>query len=186
MFLFQLLKYFHGPYEVVGTFVLPSLFFAVLFFWPLLDRNPSHDPRKRPLAIGLVSVATLSLIGTTVWAIKSDTRMSNPVEALAPAAQPAAPLQRLDVVKLYTTHCLVCHGVDGTGNQLRPALPTIPNLTDAVWQQTQTDDQFRARIHDGKDPVMPAFKGKLNAQQIEVLAQYVRAFADKSAPAKSP
>ena len=40
MFLFQLLSYFKGPYEVVGTFVLPALFFLILFFWPFLDRSP--------------------------------------------------------------------------------------------------------------------------------------------------
>jgi ubiquinol-cytochrome c reductase cytochrome b subunit len=180
MFLFQLLKYFHGPYEVVGTFVLPSLFFAILFFWPLLDRNPSRDPRKRPFAIGLVSFATLALVGTTVWAIKSDTRMTNPVEAMAPAGQPAAPLQKLNAAKLYATSCLPCHGADGTGNQLRIAMPTIPNFTDTAWQKTQTDEQFRKQIHDGKENAMPAFKDKLNADQIQVLTQFVRVFGNKT------
>ena len=54
MFLFQLLRYFHGPYEIVGTFVLPLVFFLILFFWPFLDRSPHRDPRRRPIAIGLV------------------------------------------------------------------------------------------------------------------------------------
>ncbi len=48
MFMFQLLRYFHGPYEILGTFVLPLLFFLVLFFWPFIDRNPHRDPRKPP------------------------------------------------------------------------------------------------------------------------------------------
>src|ERR1019366_3991163 len=134
MFLFQLLKYFHGPYELVGT---------------------------------------------TVWAIKSDTRMTNPVEAMAPAGQPAAPLQKLNAAKLYATSCLPCHGADGTGNQLRIAMPTIPNFTDTAWQKTQTDEQFRKQIHDGKENAMPAFKDKLSADQIQVLTQFVRVFDNK-------
>jgi quinol-cytochrome oxidoreductase complex cytochrome b subunit len=53
MFLFQLLRYFHGPFEVVGTFVLPSLFFAILFFWPFIDRNPAQRPKRRLLLAGI-------------------------------------------------------------------------------------------------------------------------------------
>src|SRR5581483_11215104 len=41
MFYFQLLRYFEGPYEVVGTFVIPLVFFLALFFWPFLDEPPS-------------------------------------------------------------------------------------------------------------------------------------------------
>src|SRR5262249_57791651 len=78
MFLFQLLRYFHGPYEIVGTFVLPTAFFLILFFWPFLDRNPVRDPRRRPIAIGLLSLGTISLIGLTIFAIATDVRMKEP------------------------------------------------------------------------------------------------------------
>jgi ubiquinol-cytochrome c reductase cytochrome b subunit len=182
MFLFQLLRYFRGPYEVLGTFVLPSLFFCILFFWPLLDRNPSRDPRRRPVAITLFSVSTLSLIGLTIFAITTDVRMTEPAAAvaLAPPIKPAAaPLQKLNVTALFSANCAACHGDDGTGNNLRPALPTIPNFTDPVWQKTRSDNDFRLRIRDGKDPMMPSFKDKLTAEQINALAVYTRDFAAK-------
>jgi ubiquinol-cytochrome c reductase cytochrome b subunit len=183
MFLFQILRYFHGSYEVVGTFILPSLFFAVLFFWPLLDRNPSRDPRHRPLAMTMLAAGVVGLVGLTIFAIATDVRMSKPEIAMQP--KPAAgPLQQINAVGLFTTNCLACHGIDGTGNALRVALPTIPNFTDAVWQKTQTDDNFISRINDGKVPAMPAFKGKLNPEQIHALVVYVRAFAAKQPAAK--
>jgi quinol-cytochrome oxidoreductase complex cytochrome b subunit len=176
MFLFQILRYFHGGYEVIGTVVLPSLFFGILFFWPLLDRNPSRDPRRRPLAMTLLGLSTVGLVGLTIFAIADDVRMTKPETALQ-AKAPAAPLQKIDAVGLYTTNCLACHGVDGTGNALRVALPTIPNFTVATWQKTQSDADFGSRISIGKAPAMPAFKDKLDSDQIQALTAYVRAFA---------
>jgi ubiquinol-cytochrome c reductase cytochrome b subunit len=183
MFLFQILRYFHGPYEIVGTFVLPSLFFCILFFWPLLDRTPSRDPRRRPIAMAALGAATVGLVGMTIFAMASDVRMTKPEIALKPKAA-AAPLQKLDAAGLYAADCLACHAVDGTGNALRIALPTIPDFTNATWQKTQSDENFISRINDGKAPAMPDFKDKLNSDQIHALADYVRAFGAKDSVPK--
>jgi quinol-cytochrome oxidoreductase complex cytochrome b subunit len=183
MFLFQILRYFHGPWEIVGTFVLPSLFFCVLFFWPLLDRTPSRDPRRRPFAMAMLGTATAGLIGMTVFAMANDVRMTKPEIALQPKV-PADPLQKVDASGLYAANCAACHGVDGTGNALRVALPTIPDLTNPAWFKTQSEENFTGRIRDGKDPAMPAFKDKLNPGQISALVAYARAFAGKEPPAK--
>ena len=83
MFLFRLLRYFHGPFEIVGTFLLPLLFVLVLFFWPFLDRGPQRDPRRRPVAIALLSLTTLGLVGLTIFAIATDVRMTEPTTAKA-------------------------------------------------------------------------------------------------------
>ena len=100
--------------------------------------------------------------------------------ALEPPLKPrATPLQKINVADLYGTHCAACHGVDGTGNALRVALPTIPNFVDSIWQKTRSDDDFVLRIRDGKDPLMPTFNDKLNPEQIHALAVYTRAFAGK-------
>ena len=183
MFLFQLLRYFHAPYEVVGTFVLPSLFFCILFFWPFLDRTPSRDPRRRPVAMAILGLATIGLVGMTVFAVESDVRMTKPEIALQPKVS-AGPLQKIDVAGLYATNCLACHGVDGTGSALRPALPTIPDLTSAAWQKSQSDADLSGRIRDGKDPAMPAFKDKLSSEQIGALVVYARAFAAREPASK--
>jgi quinol-cytochrome oxidoreductase complex cytochrome b subunit len=184
MFLFQMLRYFHGRWEIVGTFVLPSLFFCILFFWPLLDRTPSRDPRRRPFAMSMLGAATFGLVGMTIFAMATDVRMNKPEAALQPKAPPAPPLQKLDVAGLYSTNCLACHGVDGTGNALRVAFPTIPDFTNGTWQKAQSDENFVSRIEDGKAPAMPAFKDKLNADQMHGLSEYVRAFAAGKPEAK--
>jgi ubiquinol-cytochrome c reductase cytochrome b subunit len=194
MFLFQILRYFEGPYEVVGTFVLPALFFVILFFWPFLDRildsiqgrilgwAPSRNPLRRPVAMALLCLGTVGLVGLTIFAITTDVRMREPeaaaaqASALAPRAQ-AGPLQRADVARLYNDHCTACHGVDGTGSHIRAAMPTMPDFTSMAWQLAQTDLEITHRIHDGIEPQMPAYRDKLTTQQILALAIYVRAFA---------
>jgi mono/diheme cytochrome c family protein len=185
MFLFQLLRYFHGPYEVVGTFVLPVLFFLVLLFWPFLDRSPHRDPRRRPVAIGLLSLGTASLIGLTIFAIRTDVRMKEPEQAVAkasPPAETAGPIQRADVAKLYTTHCIDCHGVDGSARLTRGTMPTIPDFTSLAWQMSQTELEITHSIQTGARAPMPAYGDKLSQQEILALTIYVRAFQPETAP----
>jgi ubiquinol-cytochrome c reductase cytochrome b subunit len=180
MFLFQLLRYFHGPYEIVGTFVLPAAFLLVLFFWPFLDRSPHRIPWHRPIAMGLIGLGTTGLIGLTIFAIVTDVRMTEPEQTVAKAptpAEPAGPIQRADVAQLYNSSCLACHGVDGSGKQIRAGMPTIPDLTSLAWQLSQTDMEITHRIQDGNEPLMPAYRDKISQQQILALTVYVRAFA---------
>jgi quinol-cytochrome oxidoreductase complex cytochrome b subunit/mono/diheme cytochrome c family protein len=179
MFLFRLLRYFEGPYEIVGTFVLPAVFLLLLFFWPLLDRNPHRDPRRRPVAMALLGLGTAGLVGLTIFAIATDVRMVEPASAVAktPRAEPAGPIQELDIAKVFNTNCAACHGVDGTGDQVRKGMPTVPNFTSLAWQVSQTDIEITHQIFAGKEPLMPAYQDKLSKQQILGVAVYVRAFA---------
>jgi quinol-cytochrome oxidoreductase complex cytochrome b subunit/mono/diheme cytochrome c family protein len=190
MFLFQLLRYFHGPYEIVGTFVLPTVFFLVLFFWPFLDRSPHRNPQRRPVAIGLFGLGTVGLVGLTIFAIATDVRMTEPEQVVAnapaPAAEPAGPIQRADVAQLYNSNCVACHGVDGSGKQIRAGMPTIPDLTSLAWQMSQTDVEITHRIQDGNEPLMPAYRDKLSQHQILALTVYVRAFAVTPPGPKGP
>jgi mono/diheme cytochrome c family protein len=179
MFLFQLLRYFQGPYEVVGTFVLPLVFFLLLFFWPFLDRNPRRDPRRRPVALGLLGAGTAGLVGLTVYALATDVRMPPRLAEPEPAraAEPAGPIQRADVARIYNDRCLACHGVDGTGSQVRPAMARIPDFTSMAWQLSKTDLDIIHQIREGSPPLMPAYRDQLGEQQQLALAVYVRAFA---------
>jgi ubiquinol-cytochrome c reductase cytochrome b subunit len=185
MFLFQLLRYFEGPSEIVGTFVLPTLFFVVMFFWPFLDKlffweQPQRNPVRRPAAIGLLTLGTTGLIGLTIYAIATDVRMTEPAQVVAQAPappEPAGPIQRADVARVYNENCLACHGVNGSGLQIRKNMPTIPDFTSLAWQLSQTDLEIAHRIQDGNEPLMPAYRDRLSQQQILALTVYVRAFA---------
>jgi ubiquinol-cytochrome c reductase cytochrome b subunit len=58
LFLFQLLKYFHGESEIIGTFVIPNAAMALLFILPLLGYG---SMRKFGHFVGIVVM--LSLLG---------------------------------------------------------------------------------------------------------------------------
>jgi ubiquinol-cytochrome c reductase cytochrome b subunit len=51
LFLFQMLRYFEGKWEVVGTFLIPALAVTLLIVLPFVDRNPERRLIKRPIAI---------------------------------------------------------------------------------------------------------------------------------------
>ena len=56
-------------------------------------------------------------------------------------------------------------------------MPTIPDFRSMAWQTAKTDLEIVHQIQDGKEPVMPPFRGKLSQKQILGLAIYLRAFA---------
>jgi quinol-cytochrome oxidoreductase complex cytochrome b subunit len=71
LFLFQLLKYFQGPLELVGSTVLPGLAVVGLILVPFIDRTRLTFVRQRTLAMGVVALGALTWTGLTVAAIRS-------------------------------------------------------------------------------------------------------------------
>src|SRR3984957_546431 len=57
LFLFQTLKAFEGPLEVVGTVILPTIAILLLILTPFIDRGTAMRVRQRPLAMGGVILA---------------------------------------------------------------------------------------------------------------------------------
>ena len=67
LFLFQLLKYFQGPLEVVGTFVIPTVGFILLLFLPFLDRKEERTSLlKRPVALTVTCLSVVLIVLLTV------------------------------------------------------------------------------------------------------------------------
>ena len=73
LFLFQTLKVFEGPLEVVGTVVLPTLAILALILTPFIDRgkiDAGHGSARWPF--GIVVLAALGWGGLTAAAVHSD------------------------------------------------------------------------------------------------------------------
>jgi len=64
---------------------------------------------------------------------------------------------------LFLKNCAHCHGADARGDE-------GPDLHNLDW----TDEQSATRIRDGKKGQMTAFAGKLSADQISQIKDYVR------------
>ena len=66
LFLFQLLKYFQGPFEIIGTFVIPTVGMLLLLFLPFLDRSERAVLWKRPVALTVTSVCVVGIVMLTI------------------------------------------------------------------------------------------------------------------------
>lgn len=106
LFLFQLLKYFPGQLEVIGVFVLPTLFLVALFALPFLDRTRARHPLDRPIVSGATTLVMAAIVFLTV-------------QSVLEAPPPTESDQGDTVASLYANNCAGCHGAsiqvpDGT------------------------------------------------------------------------
>jgi ubiquinol-cytochrome c reductase cytochrome b subunit len=137
--LFEMLKYFHGPLEIVGTMVLPGVAAAYLFFLPLLDKKPGTaiGPRTKALAPLLLGVvATVTLTANAIRADRNDgkfqaarkvadRRAQVAIEIAkrgVPAEGPLAMLRNDPELRgraLFEKDCGVCHVLGDLGDRAK-------------------------------------------------------------------
>jgi len=67
----------------------------------------------------------------------------------------------------YKAKCAMCHGANGEG---KPAMKVAP-LKDSA---AKSDAELTATITKGKPPKMPAFEGKLTADQIKSIVADIK------------
>ncbi|OGW42460.1 MAG: hypothetical protein A2010_17340 [Nitrospirae bacterium GWD2_57_9] len=123
-FMFQLLRVFEGPFEVVGTVVLPTLAGLVLVLLPFLDRRAERAPAKRKI---LMAVAGCIVVGVIVLTM---------LGALAPMVQaPAvtAPSVLAGRMLYDKNGCSACHSIDGRGGKIGPDLSHVGRKRDRDW-----------------------------------------------------
>ena len=71
LFLFQLLKYFQGPFEIIGTFVIPTVGMVLLLLLPFLDKSERVVLWKRPIALTVTSVCVAGIVLLTILGASS-------------------------------------------------------------------------------------------------------------------
>jgi mono/diheme cytochrome c family protein len=79
-------------------------------------------------------------------------------------------------VGLFRVQCERCHDSDGRGEVVRDVLRSIPDFTDAGWQDSQTDEDLSRAILEGRGKSMPAMKRKVTREEAGRLVALVRAF----------
>ena len=80
LFLFQTLKWFEGPLEVVGAVVLPGLAVAALILVPFIDRGRAVRVTRRTAAFTAVTLAGVTWTGLTVAAVATTPKPVTPVQ----------------------------------------------------------------------------------------------------------
>jgi ubiquinol-cytochrome c reductase cytochrome b subunit len=169
--LFQLLKYFHGPLEMVGTMGIPAIAALYLVLLPIFDKKETTalGPRLRLLtplflgAIGIVILTTLSMRSDAADAkfqasrAVADRRAHVAVELAKKGVPPSGPL---DMLKndpelrgeaIFTKNCAVCHVLGELGDKKKAKAPTLDGWGTEEWILQMMHDPD-ADTHFGKTP----------------------------------
>ena len=108
---------------------------------------------------------------------------ANTSVAAVPTAPPVATMNtaaRAEKLRMaggiFSTLCIACHGPDGRGTLVRPAMPPIPDFTSRDWQTSRSSSQLASSVLEGKGTLMPPWNGKLTPEQARALVLYVRSF----------
>jgi ubiquinol-cytochrome c reductase cytochrome b subunit len=157
LFYYQLLKYVHGPLEPLATWILPSLFFLALLFWPFLDRSPVRRLASRPLALGagaLFLVTVFALLGISIHDLRA-----------LPRVDPAVAKGKAVFARFG---CAGCHRIHGEGGAVGPDLSLVG---DARPERDWHLKHFRDPQSVSPGSIMP--KLPLNEQELNDLTSYM-------------
>ena len=153
LFLFQALKFFEGPLEIVGAIILPTLGMIALILTPFLDRGRVKIVRRRTFAVGLAALAAVGWAGLTLRAVQTTPASSEDPEAglSVPAAWREIPADALASIGTFRkAKCTQCHvpGQSGEG----------PDL--AKQASAKSEDALRAHFtRPGPEGVVNDFNG---------------------------
>ncbi|MCS6908558.1 MAG: c-type cytochrome [Anaerolineales bacterium] len=177
LFLFQLLKYFPGQIEWIGTAVIPGLAVLALFLLPFIDRNPYRHWSKRKLALGIMGTVVVGIVVLTLLA--AFTTPPQPEAAVANTLREQIALGE----ELYALHCVECHGIEGEGGEIKgvPGLEgvTLKPINDQDVMYPFTDETLYNIIAmgqplQGMPPFGRAFGGPLSPTEIEAIVAFMR------------
>jgi len=177
LFLFEMLKFFPGQLEWIGTFIIPTLAVMALFLLPFIDRNPHRYWKKRKFAITFMGVAVLGIIGLTVRAVVT----TPPQEETAVASSLTEQIVLGE--ELYAVQCVECHGADGEGGEIKG----VEGMEGVIVKPINSQDEMYTRNDEslyeiiaygqpnlGMPPFGKAYGGELLAGDIEAIVSFMR------------
>jgi ubiquinol-cytochrome c reductase cytochrome b subunit len=169
--LFELLKYFPGPYEAVATMVIPGLVVGFLLALPFLDRGPERRPFSRArmgLSLTMVALAfgVLVLTGMSLADLpaKYDPNDWGP-RAIAGHQLVTAPDNK----------CARCHVGGGPAAEL-----SITRITkDEEWLMAHMADpvSIAPGVRPASDPTPSPLLTRLQSQSVLAYLRRIRAGA---------
>jgi quinol-cytochrome oxidoreductase complex cytochrome b subunit len=166
LFLFQFLKWFQGPLEVVGAVIIPTLAIIALLLVPFIDRNRMATLRERTGAIGVVALAVIAWTGLTVRAVATTPEMREMDMSMVQPWQEISAGNMASISYFRKARCASCHpfGKPGAG----PDLTLAPSSKPADWIQQHINE---------KAP------GVLTSTEVQMLTVFVAKRSDKAADA---
>jgi ubiquinol-cytochrome c reductase cytochrome b subunit len=134
LFLFQILRVFDGPLEIVGSLVIPTLAMILLFLTPFIDRGKMISIRRRTGAIALAILFSLGWGGLTARAVATTPPSTQAVDEglKGVEAWQQIPADQLAAIGFFRKdNCTNCHTIGRPG--AAPDLAAAPSQKPADW-----------------------------------------------------
>lgn len=182
LFLFQTLKLFSGPLEMVGAVILPGLAILALILIPFIDRGRIRKVTQRTFAAGLVALAAIGWGGLTAAAILTTPKPA--AGALVDFSQPTgwlelSPTELAGIGYFRQERCDSCHTVGNGKPKIGPDLAANTIRRSAAWmiQHFKRPSSMvpgsampAIRLSDAQLNALAAFLLKLNSRNAEALS----------------
>lgn len=176
--LFQLLKIFEGPLEIIGAVIIPGAFFTILLLLPFIDRNPARAFAKRPVVLSLGVACTIGILALTTWGSYSGNRAKDGLVAGGAVSDSAMVSAQYDPARGETLfvglECAGCHDAASAGDNIPPGLEFSGNKYKLAWLAGYLQHPHRVRwLKRNERPVakMPNFD--LTPQQAGDMASFL-------------
>jgi mono/diheme cytochrome c family protein len=177
LFLFQMLKYFPGQIEWVGTVIIPTIAVLALLLLPFYDRSPYRHWKKRKLAVGIMSLVVVAIVALTI--VGAATTPPQEETSLATTITDKIVLGQ----DVYSIHCVECHGAEGVGGEIIGVEGLegvfLKSISSQDEMYTRSDTTFFDIIDYGQpDLGMPpnglGYGGELSRGEIDAIVTFMR------------
>lgn len=178
LFLFEMLKFFPGSIEWVGTFIIPVVAISIMFLLPFIDRSPYRHPSQRKLPIAVMGAIVLGMIGLTIRAVITTPEQVESAEAASSLSEKILLGQ-----DLYSVECVECHGADGEGGEIKGVAGLEGYQTKSISSQDEMYTRSDQTLYDvinygqpslGMQPFGKAYGGNLSVGEIEAIVNFMR------------
>ncbi len=177
LFLFQMLKYFPGQLEWVGTVIIPTIGVLALLLLPFYDRSPFRYWKKRKVATGVMVLIVIGIIGLTIVAAVTTPPQEETV--LATTISDKIVLGQ----DLYSIQCVECHGAEGEGGEI----VGVEGLEGVIVKPINSKDEMYTRSDQtlfdiidygqpdlGMPPSGLGYGGELSRGEIDAIVTFMR------------
>lgn len=174
LFLFQTLKMFEGPLEIVGTMILPTLAILGLILVPFIDRSKLVHVRQRVVAMGVVLLCAAGWGGLTLAAVRSTPEQteaakidySGPTDWMKLTSSQMAGVQVFRDAKCASCHATSADAAATSGPNL---IKTVSKRDNADWLAAHVKEKYAAAT-DSQVKSVSALMGVLKGQSEDHVA----------------
>ena len=166
MWLFQLLTFFSGSSEVVGSLVIPIAGILILFLMPWLGRSDLRGLADRPLATAAGAACIIGMVYLTIMGFAGVAKYGKIIAV--PDRKLNAP-EKAGLRLFADRECAYCHNINGRGG--RNQGPDMAN----IGAKGRTRDWLVNYIRDPQSQyswtLMPKYD--LNQKELEALSDFI-------------